>query len=101
MKLFAVRDVKADAFGAPVSLQTRGLALRGFRDVCARGESDMARYPSDYMLYELGEYEPNTGRLVGHPVPVFVASAVEMIEAIKAERLKVEPTLPGVPEGAS
>lgn len=93
MRLFAVRDVKSESFGAPFSIATVGLALRGFSDACTSGKSDLSKYPADYMLYELGTYEPNTGTIVCHNVPVFVASATEMIEKQRAERLKYEPEL--------
>lgn len=93
MKLFAVRDVKADAFGAPMSIATKGLALRSFGDACCSPSSELARFPADYMLYEIGEYEPNSGKLIGHDVPVFVASAVEMIEKAKAAPVQMGPTV--------
>lgn len=96
MKLFAVRDVKADSFGAPLSIATRGLAVRSFQDACLRKDSDLSKYPQDYMLFELGEYDPNSGRLSSNSVPVFIASAVEVIAAERATRAVSEPELPGV-----
>lgn len=79
MKLYAVRDVKAEAYGAPMSIATRGLALRSFGDACLAPKSELGRFPSDYMLYELGTWDPNSGSIVAHNVPVFIASASEMI----------------------
>lgn len=96
MKLYAVRDVKADAFGAPMSISTKGLALRSFADACVDKNSELAKYPADYMLYELGEYEPNSGKIVSHEIPVFVASATEMVAKAKAVHEFVEPLLPVV-----
>lgn len=83
MKLFAVRDIKADSYGAPISVATRGLALRSFSDVCLDARSEIAKYPEDYSLHELGEYDPNSGVITPHPSPKHVASAVEMISAAK------------------
>lgn len=84
MKLFAVRDVKADAFGSPMSISTKGLAIRSFRDACAAPASELARFPEDYMLYELGEYEPNSGKIIPHAIPEFVAAATEMVVKISS-----------------
>lgn len=79
MKLFAVRDVKAEAYGAPMSIATKGLAIRSFGDACLDPKCEFARFPADYMLYEIAEYDPNSGSIVPHKVPLFVASASEMV----------------------
>lgn len=96
MKLFAVRDVKADSFGSPMAIATKGLAIRSFSDACHSPKSELSRYPNDYMLYELGEYEPNSGKITSHATPIWIASAAEMIQAEITRRTVVEPVLPGV-----
>lgn len=96
MKLFAVRDVMADAFGAPMSISTMGLALRSFGDACVAPNSELSRFPADYMLYELGEYDPNSGKIVAHDVPVFIASASEVVRKAQLERLALKSELPVV-----
>lgn len=86
MKLYAVRDVKADSFGSPMSIATKGLALRGFADACADERSELAKYPDDYMLYELGTYDPNSGTVASHSVPEFVVSARSVVDQLKLSR---------------
>lgn len=84
MKLYAVRDVKADAFMTPMAIPTEGLALRAFEEACLHPKSDVARYPQDYMLFEIGTYDPNSGLVTPTlPSPRFVASATEVIRKIK------------------
>lgn len=95
MKLYAVRDVKADSFGAPISIATKGLALRSFSDACLDPKSEFARFPADYMLYELGEYEPNSGKIVSHNIPVYVASASEMLSKKEVDSLQINAPLVG------
>lgn len=85
MKLYAVRDVKADAFGAPMSIATKGLALRSFSDACLQPNSELGRYPEDYMLYELGSYEPNSGKIDANALPVFLASATDVIAKARSQ----------------
>lgn len=96
MKLFAVRDVKADAFGAPMSIATKGLAIRSFTDACADRKSDLNRFSDDYSLYELGSYDPNSGLIVTNPMPVFIISASEVLSSAKTILEVSEPVLPGV-----
>jgi len=80
MRLFAVRDVKADSFGAPISVATEGLARRSFSDACKDPRSELAKYPEDYMLYELGTYEPNAGAITPHKLPKLVMTAIEAVK---------------------
>lgn len=96
MKLFSVRDVKADSFGAPMSMATRGLAKRSFGDACMSKDSELNRYPSDYSLYELAEYEPNSGTIIPHPTPVYIQSAAEAISDARLQYEKNQLVLPGV-----
>lgn len=94
LKIFSVRDVKADAYGNLICCPTAGLATRAFADACASPQSPMAQYPSDYSMYELGSFDPSSGVVVGLPVPKFIASATEMIKELKRVRLEAEPELP-------
>ena len=84
-RVFAVRDVKADAFETLIVLPTRGLALRGFVNAAAQPDSPLNKYPADFMLYELGEYDPNTGSINGHSTPIFISSATEALASAQRE----------------
>lgn len=89
MKLYAVRDVKADSFGAPMSIATEGLARRSFLEACLNPQSDLNKYPSDYMLFEVGSYEPNTGTITPcHPAPKFIISASAAIQESRTPEVK-------------
>lgn len=88
LKVFAVRDVKADAFGNLMCVPTVGLATRAFSDACANPQSPMAAYPEDYTMYELGEYDPNTGNVKGHILPKLVMSASEALSLRRVVDLK-------------
>jgi len=86
LKLFAVYDDKAAAFGAVMCLPTNGLALRAFADACADARSPMAQYPMDYKLMELGEYDPNSGSIKGLPLPLLVATASQVLQQLSVAR---------------
>lgn len=83
LKLFAVYDEKAEAYGSIACIATRGLALRGFTDACADPKSAMAQCPSDYKLMELGSYDPNSGRIECLPQPLLVAHASAIVADLK------------------
>lgn len=80
IKLFAVYDVKGCAYGTPMFVVTRGIAVRGFADAVAKPETGLNQHPGDYSLYELGEYDPNSGRITSLDQPLFLHSASEFVE---------------------
>lgn len=97
MKMFAIRDVKGESYGVPMAFINRGIATRVFYEMCQDARGDYSKYPTDFMLYEIGTWEPNTGVLGALPVPEFVASATEMVQAARSAKVSSEPNLPGVP----
>ena len=85
-KAFAVLDVKASAYGMPMFMSTRGLALRGFADACADSRSMLAQHPEDYQLFEIGEYDQNNGRLNSLEQPELVATASQVVAQLQLAR---------------
>jgi len=96
LKLFSVRDIKGYSFAAPMAIPSVGIAKRSFLEACAAPSGPLYKYPEDYQLYQVGEFDPNCGELKALPKPLFVMSAVEAKEARECERLKSEPMIPGV-----
>lgn len=79
-KLYAVRDVKSDSFGAPMSIASLGLAKRALVEIVKGGQGPVALYPADFMLYELGEYDEDSGTITPVlPAPRFVATVQEIV----------------------
>lgn len=62
-KVFAVHDTKAACFGSPLFFSTRGEAMRAFGDEANRAESMIHKHSTDFVLYEIGEYDEVTGVL--------------------------------------
>lgn len=59
----SVRDSAAQIFGRPVFVAALGQAVRGFADQVndPQKDSDLARHPSDFELYELGTFDDVSG----------------------------------------
>lgn len=66
-KVFAIRDIKAEAFDKPFFLSTVGQAVRAFSDEVERSDSMLHKHPDDYTLFELGEYDDSFGTFVCLP----------------------------------
>lgn len=89
IKVFSVRDMKAEAFLQPYFSPTQGSALRAFGDACDKKDSPFYLHPADYILYEIGTYDDSTGML-GSINPVkMMATAADFVE-------KRVPPVPGV-----
>jgi hypothetical protein len=69
--LCTVKDRAADAFGRPMFVPSVGVAIRSFSDEVNRDDSEnqLNRHPDDFDLYELGEFDDNTGLFDLHDQP--------------------------------
>lgn len=59
-KVFSLYDSKAQAFGPPFYMQTRGMAVRALADTVQDNNSMVSRHPEDYVLYQIAEFDDNT-----------------------------------------
>ena len=79
MKVFSVRDMKAEAFLQPFFCPTQGSALRAFGDACAKPDSPFYLHPNDFVLYEIGMYE-DSDALLQPRIPVqMMACAADFV----------------------
>ena len=78
--IVAVKDRQLDAFMRPFVAQTRGQAIRSFRDEINRQDSELNQHPEDYELYELAHYDDHSGKILPHEAPQQLALASNLIE---------------------
>lgn len=66
-----VKDRAADAYGRPMFVPSTGVAIRSFSDEINRNnaENQLYNHPDDFDLYELGEFDDNTGLFSLHEQP--------------------------------
>jgi len=75
MKLFSVFDTKAQFYLQPFPETSTHAALRGFDVAVNEGKSTFSKFPDDFCLMELGEFDQQTGRLTPHVTPANLGSA--------------------------
>lgn len=61
--VFSVYDSKAEAYLRPFFAETKGLAVRGFRDAVNDPSSPMFKYPEDFTLFWIGVFSVASGKL--------------------------------------
>lgn len=81
LKLFCIYDSKVEVYTNPMCYKTRGESIRSFSDNLAKGESNYALHPEDYVLFEVGTWDCTTCTFDIYPAPVSVGKALEFMPA--------------------
>lgn len=76
LKMFSIRDAKAEVFNTPFFQSTHGEAERSFRTAVMDEKTQLSKYPEDFDLYYLGEYDNNTGQFTPLDTPQHVLKAI-------------------------
>jgi len=71
LNICTVKDRAADAYGRPMFVPSTGVAIRSFSDEINRNnaENQLYNHPDDFDLYELGQFDDNTGLFTLHDQP--------------------------------
>lgn len=65
LQVFCVQDTKAEAFMRPWVSRTVNEALRNFASECNAPDSALAKFPNDFCLWHVGEFDEETGKVKG------------------------------------
>lgn len=81
MRIFAIRDKKAEAFLQPFFAPTDGAATRSFCDAVGDKASQFCKHPEDYYLSVIGVYDDATGRIEAFesPLQLFTAEQAQAL----------------------
>ena len=79
-EMYAIHDNKASFFMTPWPCRNVGIARREFASVCANKDTSMGKFPADYTLYHVGEYDDNTAIVKSLTPPVRIADGVEILQ---------------------
>lgn len=77
-KMYAVHDSKAETFNQPFYCKTHGEAERNFAQLKADEKSFVSKYPEDYDLYYVGDYDTNTGKIKALDTPQHIVKAATL-----------------------
>lgn len=62
--IFASYDMKAKMWSKPMTAGSTGLMTRSWQDIANDKNHPVGQHPEDYCLYQIGEYNDNTGELI-------------------------------------
>ena len=58
-------------------MRSKGEAIRAFSNTVNSPESQFSKHPGDYTLFEIGEYDEETGTLIPHQSKISLGCAIE------------------------
>ena len=78
-KVFAVYDSKAGIYKRPFMALTTAHGIRLFEDACCTADTEVARHPGDFTLFEIGEFDDNTGTYTMRSAHLNLGKAIEFV----------------------
>jgi len=69
-KIYSIYDNKIASFGVPFFCPLREVAYRHMRRAVANPALDVSQFPSDFVLFEMGEYNDATGEFNAEVSPI-------------------------------
>jgi len=76
LKIFSIRDSKGEVFNTPFFQKTHGEAERTFRELVNDPQSMLFKYPDDFDLYFVGEYDNQKGVVKPLDTPQHILKAI-------------------------
>jgi hypothetical protein len=80
MKVFTIFDSKVGAYLNPFFMRSKGEAIRALTISVNNSDHDFAKFPEDYTLFELGDYEEETAKFNLYPTPTSIGKAIEFVK---------------------
>lgn len=87
--MFSVYDSKVEAWMPPFFMRSKGEALRAWSQTVNDGQSAMSHHPADFSLMEIGNFDDENGKVLGHTVPVSLGTGLEF-KKLPSEQLPLE-----------
>lgn len=78
LKIYSIRDSKGEMYGPPFFQKTAGEAERSFRTLVNDEKSMTSKYPEDFDLYYLGDYDDQIGKITPLDTPSHLCKAIQL-----------------------
>lgn len=80
--VMAVRDSAVGSYMRPFCAPSVPAAVRSFTDEVNRSGSEMGTHPEDYELYQVSEYDDESGTFGGFVQPVLIVRAKDVVRTV-------------------
>lgn len=79
MKMFSIRDAKAENYSNPQYFRTSGEAIRALQQAVEDPNNQIGKYPEDFSMWLVGEFDEEHGLVVAEEVPKPVINAIDLV----------------------
>lgn len=82
-EVYSIYDMKAGLFLKPIFVQKKGQAIRMFENACGdvnAKDSMLSKYPNDFQLHRIGEFDEESGKINGLVAPEFVVNGSDFVK---------------------
>lgn len=81
LQAYAIKDIQSQLFTNPHFMTNETIALRAFEGACRNPETNFHKYPQDFSLYHVGDYDIVTAKMEAI-TPKQVANATQYTEQL-------------------
>lgn len=85
LKMFVIFDSKAEFYMPPFYSHATGQAIRSFQDMACDPNHQIGQHPSDYTLFEIGEFDQGDAFITTLDAKRPLGTALEYVEHRKNE----------------
>jgi len=78
LKIFTIRDSKGEMYNTPFFRRTIGDAERTFHELVNDDKTSVSKYPDDFDLYLIGDFDDQTGITKGLDTPQHIVKAINV-----------------------
>ena len=78
-KVYSIYDSKSGLYDKPFLALNSAVIIREFETMANDPNSTVGKYPEDFTLFELGEYDNKTGKYKNHDTPKSMGVGIEFI----------------------
>lgn len=79
MRIFAMYDKKAAAHHMPFYFHQKNEALRALQNDVNNNDGMYKKFPADFSIWILGEFDELTGKITAYEKPEFLEECVNLI----------------------
>lgn len=80
LKIFSVRDMKAQVYLKPSVMSSVADAVRSFETVVNEGDSMLSKFPADFRLHHLADFDPLSGQISVLETPSDLGCALDFMK---------------------
>lgn len=83
-KMYSVYDSKVQSYERPWIAPNKGSALRAVLDVFKDPNHPFTKWPADFTIFEIGEWDETTGTMIPYQTKVNCGVMIELIPIAQA-----------------